>query len=535
MLLGIVLHGALAYVPATPWPVHDPRAAPWLVLVVLVIHGFRMPLFFLVSGFFTATLWSRGGAAGMLGQRCRRVLLPLVLAGVTLLPAVAWVAPPAATATPLVAAIRAGDAAGVTAAIAAGADPEAPDPEFRVPPLALAALVGHVDVARRLLDAGADADGVGPDGRTPLHAAAFAGRPALAELLLDRGADPAARGPEGDTPLDATRTNAETTALLAGFLRIALDDPATLRAGRAAIRDRLAALTGTAAGTPEPTVAPPDGPLARLRRDYREWLTSSRFVVPLPPTFRPQSLFRGRFFGHLWFLWFIVWFSLGFAALAALARVLRVPAVPRGLVASPAALLWTVPLTLLPQAFMGLEAPTFGADTSLALLPQPHVLAWYAVFFGYGAVVSLAGDAADGVGRRWPLLLAAALLVCFPVGLVTIAKPDATALPQVLYAWLMSFGCIGFFRWLVPAESRVWRYLSDSSYWIYLAHLPLVVFIQTRIRGWPWPGAAKFGFVCVIATVVLLASYQVLVRHTPLGVLLNGPRRPTQPAAGRGY
>ena len=37
---------------------------------------------------------------------------------------------------------------------------------------------------------------------------------------------------------------------------------------------------------------------------------------------------------------------------------------------------------------------------------------------------------------------------------------------------------MGLFRWLASRE-RAWvRYVSDASYWIYLVHLPLVIWAQ---------------------------------------------------------
>ena len=542
MLLGILLHASLAYI-GVPWPVQDASRAPLLGLLFLAIHGFRMPLFFLVSGFFTAMTWRRRGTLGLLAQRFTRVFVPLVLASVTLLPlferviadgariAAGKSASPDPAGTALVAAIRAADADGVAAALAAGADPDRPDPEFRMRPLSLAAMIGDTEVARTLLDSGASLDARNADGRTPLHTAAFAGKVKVVDLLLERGADPAPRGPIGDTPADSARADEGTTAVIARAVRVPLGDAESLRAGRERIRAILAERTGVVDRDPTaPAPAAPAGRLERIRDAYRTWLGSERFSVTIPPFEEPTALFLGSTLNYLWFLWILCWLVAGFALVAAIATAMRLPAPPRNLVTGPAALLWLVPATVVPQCFMGLFIPVFGPDTSAGLLPQPHVLAYYALFFGYGAILFLSGDDAR-VGRRWGWLLALACLVCFPAGLVTLRDPVASALPQALYAWLMCFAAIGFFRCFVSGESRTWRFLSDSAYWLYLAHLPLVVFLQQVSRDWPGPAAIKCLGVTVVSTAILLASWRWVVRPTPLGTLLNGPRR--QPAPSR--
>ena len=70
------------------------------------------------------------------------------------------------------------------------------DDEFHLP-LVAACLLGRADLARVLLDAGADPNCISGDGETPLKAAVGAAEklaeafdPALLDLLLDAGADP---------------------------------------------------------------------------------------------------------------------------------------------------------------------------------------------------------------------------------------------------------------------------------------------------------------------------------------------------------
>ena len=81
MLLGIVLHGLMSFMPI-PLPVpQDINQSPEIYGYVFnIIHGFRMPLFFLISGFFTAMLWRKRGLRNLLKHRAKRILLPLAVA-----------------------------------------------------------------------------------------------------------------------------------------------------------------------------------------------------------------------------------------------------------------------------------------------------------------------------------------------------------------------------------------------------------------------------------------------------------------------
>ncbi len=85
MLLGIVLHAAIPFVPY--WEEGDP-GSNLLWTVFEFIHGFRMPLFFILSGFFTTMLWRRRGLRALLRHRLRRVGLPLLIGVFVVLPLV---------------------------------------------------------------------------------------------------------------------------------------------------------------------------------------------------------------------------------------------------------------------------------------------------------------------------------------------------------------------------------------------------------------------------------------------------------------
>jgi peptidoglycan/LPS O-acetylase OafA/YrhL len=102
----------------------------------------------------------------------------------------------------------------------------------------------------------------------------------------------------------------------------------------------------------------------------------------------------------------------------------------------------------------------------------------------------------------------------------------ALAYPLAIWAWC--FALFGTATRFLSGESRVIRYLSDASYWIYLVHLPLVVALQVLVSPWALAWQVKYPLILAIAIPILLGSYQLLVRNTWVGGWLNGRR-----AAGR--
>ena len=89
---------------------------------------------------------------------------------------------------------------------------------------------------------------------------------------------------------------------------------------------------------------------------------------------------------------------------------------------------------------------------------------------------------------------------------------------------MMTFGFIGLFRKLCTRENNTIRYVSDSSYWLYVTHVPLIIVTQLAVRDWPLASGVKYFLVLLAVTGLLLLIYQFLVRYTWLGRLLNGPR-----------
>ncbi len=106
-------------------------------------------------------------------------------------------------------------------------------------------------------------------------------------------------------------------------------------------------------------------------------------------------------------------------------------------------------------------------------------------------------------------------------------------------AVLFTLGFVGLFERVLRSPRAWMRWLADSSYWIYILHLPVVTFLTFYLahldrQGWlkyltgfSWPAELKFLVACLATGALGIVTYRYLVRYTPLGTLLNGKRAKT--------
>jgi peptidoglycan/LPS O-acetylase OafA/YrhL len=514
MLLGIALHAALSFF-AFPWPVHDTRRSDLLPLFFVAVHGFRMPLFFLLSGYFTMLVYRRRGLESLLRQRVARIGLPLVIAVATIVPldtALKGFAERAVRPEPAVAEILSGDEAAVRRRLATQGAVESKDAFYGRTPLAWATLHGDPAIVAAVLDAGGNVNERDSSGNTPLHAAAYFGREAVGRLLVERAADPRAQNVVGRLPAAIMALPADVAAEFAplvGLAPLGVDD---VLEGREQLREVLPMgpnVEGTAGGL-----------LDRLTLAWSRVLSSERLRLRVGPW--SLHLFQTNVFDHLWFLWFLCWL-VGFFAILAVT----------GLLPSGRRRCWLVAASCLPQAVMGMSlAGGYGPDTSLGILPKPHLLGFYACFFFFGVATFAAEGLDTSLGRPWKILLPAAA-VLLAAGIATMNERLLATLLQPAYAWTMSLGLIGLFCRLFPHPRPAVAWLADASYWMYLVHVPLVMVAQLLVRQWPLPAEVKFLLILGLVTPLLLASYRWCVRSTVIGSLLNGPRASPTDGPGR--
>ena len=265
----------------------------------------------------------------------------------------------------------------------------------------------------------------------------------------------------------------------------------------------------------------------------------------LPAALPPEIRDAGFSFLHLWFLYVLLWLYVG----VSLAK--RVDAWARGdrqgtsrlsdpvrwaLRSSAGALLLAVPICLLLVSqedrrwWMGVPTPAY------TLIPPAVPLCIYGYCFTLGWIVE--GDRAllAALANTWRcnfLIGGLCAIACLGLAGTHMTSEVITAgFTKSLYAF--AYG-IALVAWMLCAagvglkffsrESVTVRYIADASYWMYIAHLPIVMLLQAYVMDLQLPWLLKLIFVIAATVALLLLSYQYWVRTTWIGVALSGRSR----------
>jgi peptidoglycan/LPS O-acetylase OafA/YrhL len=190
--------------------------------------------------------------------------------------------------------------------------------------------------------------------------------------------------------------------------------------------------------------------------------------------------------------------------------------------------LLTLPKWTYPE---GIPAP----DTSL--IPNTAAVAGYGTAMIFGWLVHRQLKQLPALAARWRGHAALAALTSLACWWIQSDQVRAFPLPAtaektlyvVLYGfalWSWIFALTGFALRHLSKPSPVRRYVADASYYIYLAHLPIVVAFNVLVSEWAMHWTVKYPLVVAASLLILFASYHLLVRPTVIGQVLNGKKYP---------
>jgi len=187
--------------------------------------------------------------------------------------------------------------------------------------------------------------------------------------------------------------------------------------------------------------------------------------------------------------------------------------------------------------------PFLGIPTPESIALNPGALTGYGTAFCFGWILHRQPQLLNECRKRWAVNLGIAIVLtayCIPkVGLTTglamlmTQGSQMAPWPRFCYAaaytmalWFWTFGIVGAAMRFCSAFSPRRRYLADASYWLYLMHLPVIMFLHVVMAGLSLHWTVKFPAILGISLALGLVSYRYFVRSTFVGSLLNGRRYP---------
>jgi glucan biosynthesis protein C len=273
--------------------------------------------------------------------------------------------------------------------------------------------------------------------------------------------------------------------------------------------------------------------------------------APAAPTPPPPAMTVATFpLTHMWFLYALLLFYAGAAIIKIITDVLHVGGFLGKVLDGVVRVLTRYDLITLLLAvpvaatfyFNNTWLMWFGITTpDTGLIPNLMAIAGFTTSFVFGWWLNRSPDLLDHLAKRWWAYAFAAIggtWWCLSVvGKTTVMVPVAGhdhALYAYLYpltAWSWAFFLIGFARAFIKTENPLIRRISDASYWIYIVHVPLVLVFQYLVEPLDLAVPYKFGVVLFGTFAVGMLSYQLLVRYSFIGTILNGRKRKDKRAA----
>ena len=239
--------------------------------------------------------------------------------------------------------------------------------------------------------------------------------------------------------------------------------------------------------------------------------------------------------GHLWFLYYLLYFYV-LVWTAKCLQLGKLGTLVRDL--NPVWQLALLPLLLVP-ALASVTAPHPAPE---GLFPQFWAFGFYGPYFAFGYVLFGHEAVIERFRRFAPWLLVGSALLyggfwyLFKRHVPSAEDSSATLLMAGAEAYIgvwMTCVCLVAGRSLLNRSSRLMRYFSDASYWVYIIHLPVLFAIQYRLMDMDWWWLEKFATAVVATFAICLISYQLIVRKTLVGRLLGARPLAARTAAAR--
>jgi|GEM_PF-937419 len=264
-------------------------------------------------------------------------------------------------------------------------------------------------------------------------------------------------------------------------------------------------------------------PLTLLPFHYFRFRYDEQFTVNESIIASVGQMMKWNGFAHLWFLYYLIGFSLISVFLVRLSRNVKISLIRSTGKPTPFLLLLFsfVLLYAIRYSFSYQQIPTY---TGVKIVPGLFLLYSFFYFSGwilYFSRFNFTSLLPFGV----PLLIIAAVCSAILFGI-----QPTHVYPPFLYGLItlqclsIIYGSIAVFIGHFNRDNAFWRYFSDSSYWVYLLHLGVAAGTQVLLHPLlinPW---VKLVIIFGVTFIVCVGTYHFWVSNSFIGKALNGKK-----------
>ncbi len=240
--------------------------------------------------------------------------------------------------------------------------------------------------------------------------------------------------------------------------------------------------------------------------------------------FSIRQMFRWNGMAHLWFLYYLIFFyvlSYLIAELSNKAKKWKFQVVGKTEAGFRIVLTLSFILFFSLLYFSNYITP----PVYTGIKPNLPYILYYGFFYFSGWIIYVFFQAHGMLLRSGVFLMVAGIAISITRFLFLENQSYfLNTLLAAIETFFLVYGILGVFLKLFNNESRFWRYLSDSSYWVYLIHVSIVGSAQVLLLSANLHGVFKLLIVLLITIFITLITYRYFVRYTIIGEVLNGKR-----------
>ena len=239
---------------------------------------------------------------------------------------------------------------------------------------------------------------------------------------------------------------------------------------------------------------------------------------------------------HMWFLYYLLIYSFLGYLLLGLTRFIPHSWKPSVFISRILALPGSSIILSLPIAWALMDLTIPGVlETGVSWIPELTSFMTYGFLYLCGWSLWHRRDLIQKVATlpriainlaSLPILFFWWLHAAFEGAVTTDVGRFLTAFLTAWIIWLSIWGFIGLFQKMMSYEIPAVRYFVDASYWIYIFHLPFTIWTPGFIAQSDWGSGPKFFISLTVTTLMGLITYDLFVRNTIIGKLLNGREWP---------